>query len=169
MPDKRLVIWTVEVARKTSQSTTSAASFRIADILIMMEDEPRPRASRDTRHALTVALVKPGRGACCSQAMNSSSAVLYTRFVIGDETLSSTSCFNFCQQAIFQPLPIVHLGSFNGQCVMWTVPLPICRSGGETRFSCVLSSALCRLNKSSRYSSQNVTDSIELLKFSDKG
>ncbi len=28
----------------------------------MMDDDPRPRASRATRHALTVALVKPGRG-----------------------------------------------------------------------------------------------------------
>ena len=29
----------------------------------MMDDEPRRRSSRDTRHALTVALLKPGRGA----------------------------------------------------------------------------------------------------------
>ena len=52
-----------------------------------------------TRHALTVALVKPGRGSCWNQAMNSSSAMLYTRFVIGEETLSSTSAFNFAQGA----------------------------------------------------------------------
>src|SRR5712691_8744403 len=57
-------------------SAASAASFRIADILIMMEDEPRLRASRDTRQALTVALVKPGRGACWNQARNSLSAML---------------------------------------------------------------------------------------------
>jgi len=57
-------------------SAASAASLRIADILIMMEDEPRRRSSRDTRHALTVALVKPGRGACWNQAVNSFSAIL---------------------------------------------------------------------------------------------
>ena len=57
-------------------SAASAASFRIADILIMMDDDPRPRASSDTRHALTVALVKPGRGASWNQRMNSSSAML---------------------------------------------------------------------------------------------
>src|SRR6266852_5943576 len=55
---------------------------------------------RDTRHALTVALVKPGRGACWNQARNSSSAMLYTLFVIGEETLSSTSVFNFSHPAI---------------------------------------------------------------------
>ena len=44
-------------------SAASTASLRIADMRMMIEDEPSPRASRDTRHALTVALVKPGRGA----------------------------------------------------------------------------------------------------------
>jgi hypothetical protein len=73
----------------------------MADILIMMEDEPRPRASSDTRQALTVALVKPGRGACWNQLKNSSSAMLYTRLVIGEETLSSTSVFSFSHPAIF--------------------------------------------------------------------
>ena len=34
----------------------------------IMEDEPSRRSSRDTRHALTVALVKPGRGACWNQS-----------------------------------------------------------------------------------------------------
>ena len=77
-------------------SAASAASLRIADILIMMEDEPRRRSSRDTRQALTVALVKPARGACWNHPINSSSAMLYTRFVIGEETLSSTRVFNFC-------------------------------------------------------------------------
>ena len=85
-------------------SAASAASLRIADILIMMEDEPRRRSSRDTRQALTVALVKPARGACWNQPMNSSRAMLYTRFVIGEETLSSTSVFNFCHCAIFSRL-----------------------------------------------------------------
>jgi len=48
-----------------------------------------------TRQAVTVAFVNPaGRGAWPYQAMNSSSPRLYTRRVIGDETLSSTSAFN---------------------------------------------------------------------------
>jgi hypothetical protein len=33
-------------------SAASAARLRIADILIMMEDEPSRRSSSDTRHAL---------------------------------------------------------------------------------------------------------------------
>jgi hypothetical protein len=82
-------------------SAASAASLRIADILIMMDDEPNPRVSNDTRQALTVAFVKPGRGASWNQPMNSSSAMLYTRFVIGDETLSSTSVFSFSHPTIF--------------------------------------------------------------------
>jgi hypothetical protein len=57
----------------------------------MTDDDPRRRSSSDTRHALTVALVKPGRGSCWNHAMNSFKAMLYTRFVIGEETLSSTS------------------------------------------------------------------------------
>jgi hypothetical protein len=70
----------------------------MADIL---NNNRRPRASSDTRQALTVALVKPGRGACRNHPKNSSSAMLYTRFVIGDETLSSTSVFSFSHPAIF--------------------------------------------------------------------
>jgi hypothetical protein len=46
------------------EPAASAASLRIADILIMMDDDPSPRSSSETRHALTVALVNPGRGAC---------------------------------------------------------------------------------------------------------
>ena len=57
-------------------STASPASLRIADILIMIEDDPSRRASSDARHALTVALLKPGRGACTYQFMNSFSAML---------------------------------------------------------------------------------------------
>ena len=49
-------------------SAASAASLRIADIRTMIDDEPSLRSSSDTRHALTVALVKPGRGACWNQA-----------------------------------------------------------------------------------------------------
>jgi hypothetical protein len=40
-------------------------------------------------------LVKPGRGACRYHSMNSSSAILYTRRVIGEETLSRTSALTF--------------------------------------------------------------------------
>ena len=97
-------------------SAASTASLRIADIRMMIDDEPRPRASSDTRQALTVALVKPGRGACWNQAMNSSSAMLYTRRVIGEETLSSTSAFNLCHSAIFSTtIKSFILGPFNGQ------------------------------------------------------
>jgi hypothetical protein len=42
-----------------------------------------------------------GRGACWNHAINSFRAMLYTRFVIGEETLSSTSVFNFSHWAIF--------------------------------------------------------------------
>jgi hypothetical protein len=56
------------------------------------------RASSATRHAVTVAFVNPaGRTSSMNQAMNSSSPRLYTRRVIGDDTLSSTSAFNLCQ------------------------------------------------------------------------
>src|SRR5882672_12144634 len=82
-------------------STASPASLRIADILIMIEDEPSRRASSDARHALTVALLKPGRGACAYQFMNSFRAMLYTRRVIGDETLSRTSVLSLYQSAAF--------------------------------------------------------------------
>src|SRR5580704_11282927 len=82
-------------------SAASAASLRIADILMMIDDDPSPRSSSDTRQALTVALVKPGRGACWNHARNSSSAMLYTRLVIGEETLSSTIVFSFSHPTIF--------------------------------------------------------------------
>src|ERR1700693_5003329 len=67
----------------------------------MMEDDPRRRSSSDTRQALTVTFVKPDRGACWNQSINSFSAMLYTRFVIGEETLSSTSAFTSSHRAIF--------------------------------------------------------------------
>jgi hypothetical protein len=58
-------------------SVASTASLRMADILIMMDDDPSFRASRDARRALTAALVKPGRGTWAfHQARNSSSAML---------------------------------------------------------------------------------------------
>jgi hypothetical protein len=50
--------------------------LRIADILIMMTDDPSPRSSSDTRNALTAALVKPDRGVCGNRAMNSFKAML---------------------------------------------------------------------------------------------
>jgi hypothetical protein len=96
----RLIPWANSGASKPL-SAASAASLRIADILIMMEDDPGRRSSSDARHALMVALVKPGRGACWNQAMNSFRAMLYTRFVIGEDTLSSTRVFNFSHWAIF--------------------------------------------------------------------
>ena len=80
---------------------------------MMIDDDPSRRSSSDTRHALTVALVKPGRGACWNHAINSFSAMLYTRFVIGEETLSSTSVFNFSHCAIsFNCNQIMHFRSF---------------------------------------------------------
>ena len=93
-------------------SAASAASLRIADMRMMIEDEPSLRSSSDTRHALTVALVKPGRGACWNQAMNSSSAMLYTRRVIGEETLSSTSAFSRSHCAIFSTAIKSSISSF---------------------------------------------------------
>src|ERR1035437_4140518 len=62
-----------------------------------METAPSPRASRATRHAHTVAFVNPGRGSCPYHSKNSSSPRLYTRRVIGDETLSSTNPFHLRQ------------------------------------------------------------------------
>ena len=53
-------------------SAASTASFRTAVIRTLIETEPSPRASRETRQALTVALVKPGRGSLPYHAMNSS-------------------------------------------------------------------------------------------------
>ena len=48
----------------------------LRDILIMIDDEPSLRASSDARQALTVALLKPGRGTSWYQAMNSFKAML---------------------------------------------------------------------------------------------
>src|SRR5450755_2922060 len=70
-------------------SAASTASFRTAVIRTLMDTDPRPRASSSTRQAFTVALVKPERGSRPYQAKNSFSPRLYTRFVIGEETLQS--------------------------------------------------------------------------------
>ena len=57
-------------------SAASTASLRTADMRTMIDDDPSLRSSSDTRHALTVALVNPGRGSRSYQAKNSSSAML---------------------------------------------------------------------------------------------
>jgi hypothetical protein len=75
-------------------SEASTASFRMAVIRTLIETAPSPRASRATRQALTVALVKPARGSRPYHAKNSSSPRLYTRLVIGELTLSSARDFN---------------------------------------------------------------------------
>ena len=94
-------------------SAASADNLRIADILMMIDDEPSPRASRDTRHALTVALVKPGRGACWNHARNSSSAMLYTRFVIGERDAIEHERLQFLpSRDLLHGNQIVHFGSF---------------------------------------------------------
>jgi hypothetical protein len=80
-------------------STASTANFRTAVILTFMETVLSSRASNATRHAQTVALVNPGRGSSRYHSKNSSSPRLYTRRVIGEETLSSTRRFNRCQWA----------------------------------------------------------------------
>jgi hypothetical protein len=61
--DFTLFTWLIPWASYGARSLLSAAcaaNLRMADILIMMEDDPRRRSSSDTRHALTVAFVKPG-------------------------------------------------------------------------------------------------------------
>ena len=70
-------------------SAASTASLRTAVIRTLMETAPSPRASSATRQALTAAFVNPGRGSRPYHSKNSSSPRLYTRRVIGDETLSS--------------------------------------------------------------------------------
>lgn len=42
----------------------------------MIDDDPSPRSSSDTRQALTVALVNPGRGSWSYHENNSSKAML---------------------------------------------------------------------------------------------
>jgi hypothetical protein len=97
-------------------SAASTASLRTAVIRTLMETAPSPWVSRTTRQAHTVDLVNPGRGSRPYHSKNSSRPRLYTRRVIGDETLSSTKSL--------QPLPmgslrnnnqISHLGPLNGQ------------------------------------------------------
>jgi hypothetical protein len=91
----------------------AAESLWIADILMMMDAELSRRSSSDTRHALTVAFVKSSRDARRNHAKNSSSAMLYTRFVIGDETESSTIAFNLPICWLLDHSRIVHFSSFS--------------------------------------------------------
>jgi hypothetical protein len=72
----------------------------------MMEDEPRRRSSSDTRHALTVALSEARPRRLLEPRHKLVQGMLYTRFVIGEETLSSTRAFNFSHWAI------LHVQSF---------------------------------------------------------
>lgn len=44
--------------------TTTASDDLVFLEIEIIDDDPRRRSSSDTRHALTVALVKPGRGVC---------------------------------------------------------------------------------------------------------
>src|ERR1022692_954032 len=53
------------------QRAASESNFRT-----MIDDDPSPRSSSVTRQALTVALVKPGRGSWAYQPKNSSRAML---------------------------------------------------------------------------------------------
>jgi hypothetical protein len=54
-------------------SAASTTSLRTAVIRTLIETAPSPRASRATRQALTVALVKPARASWENHAKNSSS------------------------------------------------------------------------------------------------
>src|ERR1017187_4492815 len=65
----------------------------MAGIRTMMDEDPSPRSSSETRHAFTVALVKPGRCSSRYQSKNSFRPMLYTLFVMGDLTESSTRPF----------------------------------------------------------------------------
>ena len=65
-------------------SAASAASLRIAGVRTMIDDEPSLRLLQGHPHALTVALVK-------HQKLVQRHVV--HRFVIGELTLSSTTCF----------------------------------------------------------------------------
>jgi hypothetical protein len=75
-----------------------------------------------------VALVKPGRDVCWNRVRNSFNAMLYTRFVIGEETLSGTSVFSYSHPSSFSTTTrsvtfrSLLLG-INGGYVMSTLPL----------------------------------------------
>ncbi len=70
----------------------STASFRTAVSRTLIETVPSRRPSSATRHAMTVALVKPVAGRS-AQAKNSSRPGLYTLLVMGEETVSSNEPF----------------------------------------------------------------------------
>ena len=75
-------------------SPASCASLRTAESRPLIEEEPNPLLSSDDLQAFTVDFVNPHRFSLSYHSMNSSSARLYTRRVIGDETASSTRRFN---------------------------------------------------------------------------
>jgi hypothetical protein len=87
-------------------SAASTASLRTAVIRTLMETAPKPRASSTTRQAATVALVKPACGSRPYQLKNSSRPRLYTRRVIGEETLSRTRDFSRCHSAARSANPV---------------------------------------------------------------
>jgi len=82
-------------------SAASVASLRIADILIRMDDEPSPRASSDTRQASNGGLGEAGARSLLKPAKELAQRHVVHARVMGEETLSSTSVFNFCHCAIF--------------------------------------------------------------------
>ena len=53
-------------------SAASTASLRTAVMRTLIEIEPSPRPSRETRQALTVAFVNPGLGSLPNHSKNSS-------------------------------------------------------------------------------------------------
>ena len=74
--------------------------------------------NRDTRQECTVAFVKPGRGAGWNHSINSLNAMLYTRFVIGEETLSRTSAFH-SQIVHFVSMILAIIGNLNITSAAW--------------------------------------------------
>jgi hypothetical protein len=81
---------------RSEEAAVGSFNDELPDAVIrtLIETDPRSRPSRTTRHALTVAFVKPTRSSAVYQARNSSSPRLYARRVIGEETLSSTRDFS---------------------------------------------------------------------------
>ena len=73
-------------------SAASTANFRTAVVLTLTETAPSPRASRATRQAATVALVKPARGSWPYQAKNSSSSLTAWRLSFCNRTFGEPLC-----------------------------------------------------------------------------
>src|SRR6202030_1040284 len=110
----------------------STASVRTAVIRTLIEIRPSLRASSETRQAVTVAFVNPaGRGASVYQAMNSSSPRLYTRRVIGDETLSRTSAFSLRHSEVLSATTKAFIQRF-GSTSRYGQSFPVASPRGET-------------------------------------